>query len=88
MECFKLNTRVHKTSKSIATYISELSTIANNCSFGDSLETMLRDRLVCGMNDIIIQCRLYAKKALTFKTAMELSRGMESAAKNVKELTS
>jgi len=42
---------------------------------------MLRDRLVCGINDPIIQCRLLAEKALTFKTAMELSQGMESAVK-------
>ena len=49
---------------------------------------MLHDRLVCGVNNPIIQCWLLAEKALTFKTAMELSQGMESAAKNVKELTS
>jgi len=82
------NTRVRKSSESIATYVSELRTIAKNCNFGDTLETMLRDRLMCGVNDAIIQRRLLAEKALTFKKAMELSQSMESAAKNVKELTS
>ena len=88
MERFKFNTRVRKTSKSIAMYVSELRTIAKNCNFGETLETMLRDRLVCGVNNPIIQCRLLSEKALTLKTAMELSQGMESAAKNVKKLTS
>ena len=81
MERFKFNTRVRKTSESIATYVSELRTIAKNCNFCETLETMLRDRLVCGANNPIIQCRLLAKKALNFKAAMELSQGMESAAK-------
>ena len=88
IEHFTFNTRVWKTSKSIAIYVSELRTIAKNCNFGETLETMLRDRLVCGVNNPIIQCRLLSEKALTLKTAMELSQGMESTAKYVKELTS
>ena len=47
---------------------------------------MLRDRIVCGINDPIIQRRLLSEKALTFKSAMELAQGMESAAKNVRKL--
>ena len=39
------------------------------------------------MNDPIIQCQLLAEETLSFKTTMELSQGMESAARNVKELT-
>ena len=48
---------------------------------------MLRDRIVCGINDPIIQRCLLSEKALSFKSAMErLAQGMESAAKNVREL--
>ena len=42
---------------------------------------------ICGINDPIIQRRLLSEKALSFKSAMErLAQGMESAAKNVREL--
>ena len=47
---------------------------------------MLRDCTVCGINDSVIQRRLLAKKGLLFKTALELTQAMESAAKNVREL--
>ena len=48
---------------------------------------MLRDRIVCGINGSIIQRWLLSEKELSFKTALELAQGMESAAKNVRELS-
>ena len=47
---------------------------------------MLRDCIICGINDTIIQHRLLSEKELSFKTALELAQGMEWAAKNVREL--
>jgi len=47
---------------------------------------MLRDCIVCGINDGVIQRRLLSEKELTFKTALEIIQGMELVAKNVKEL--
>ena len=40
------------------TIASTLRTIANDCEFGDTLNIMIRDRLVCGINDVTIQKRL------------------------------
>jgi len=48
---------------------------------------MLRDRIVCGINDGVIQHRLLSEKESTFKTVLEIAQGMELAVKNVKELT-
>ena len=84
---FKFHTRFWKSGESVAAFVSELRSIAKSCNFGDTLETMLRDRIVCGINDAVIQCRLLSEKALTFKTALELAQSMESAAKNLKELS-
>ena len=36
-------------SETIATFISELRSIAEFCNFGQTLGDMLRDRLVCGI---------------------------------------
>jgi len=68
--------------------VSELCSIAKRCNFGDTLETMLRDHIVCGINDGVIQHQLLSEKELTFKTALEITQSMESAVKNVKELMS
>ena len=83
---FKFNCRARKPGESVATYVAELRAIAEFCNFGGTLEDMLRDRLVCGINDSAIQRRLLAEPKLTFKKALDLSRGLETAARNVEEL--
>ena len=39
-------------------YVSELCALAQGCNFGESLENMLRDGLVVGIDNEVIQCRL------------------------------
>ena len=47
---------------------------------------MLRDRIVCGINDDTIQRRLLAECELSFKKAAEGAQIMETAPRDVKEL--
>ena len=47
---------------------------------------MLRDRLVCGINDNRLQRRLLAEANLTFKKAYEIAQAMEAAERSAKEL--
>ena len=47
---------------------------------------MLRDRIVCGIEDAKIQRRLLAEPELTFDKAFELALASESADKNAKDL--
>ena len=43
----------------VSTYVSELRSIAEYCNYGSSLEAMLRDHLICRINDDRIkQCLL------------------------------
>ena len=85
---FKFNSRFRRAGESVATYVAELRSIAQTCNYGSSLDEMLRDRIVCGINDDRIQQRLLSEKGLTYKKALELSQGLETAAKNVRELQS
>ena len=48
-----------KESKSIATYLSELCSIAQDCNFCDNLDNMLQDCLVCGMENKSILRNIY-----------------------------
>ena len=61
--------------------MSELSSIAEFCNLGNTLEDMLRDRLVCAFADNIIQKRLLVEDPLTLAKALEITKGMELAAK-------
>ena len=81
---FQFNTRVRASSESIATYVAALRSLAEHCSYGDKLNEMLRDRLVCGVNHDTIQSRLLAEKDLTYEKAIELDQAVETAQKNAK----
>ena len=70
----------------MATYIAELRHLSEHCEFGLTLSEMLRDRLVCGVEEPKIQRRLLAEPALSFDKAFELALALESADKNAKDL--
>ena len=72
--------------KTIATYIAELRALSEFCNFHE-LEKMLRDHLICGVNNNRIQQRLLAETGeLTYQKARDIAIAMESAAKHSKEL--
>ena len=70
MQRYKFNTSTRKDSESVATYVAELKRLGEHCQFGDKLHEMVRDRLVCGVNDIRIQNRLLQESSsLTYEKA-------------------
>ena len=82
---YRFNTRHRHVGESVSTYVAELRHLSNHCDFGPSLQQMLRDRLVCGIEDPKIQRRLLAEPDLTFDKAFELALASESADKNAKD---
>ena len=86
VERFKFHSRVRKAGESVATFVSELRCLSEFCNFGETLEDMIRDRLVCGINDDAIQKRMLAEPTLSYKKAVELVLSMETAAQSMKEL--
>lgn len=48
---FCFNSRFLQPSASVSTDIAELRALAKFCDFGDTLSLMIRDRLVCRIND-------------------------------------
>ena len=49
---------------------------------------MIRDRLVCGINDTAIQKRLLSEPKLTYAKAIEIAQATETAAQSLRELRS
>ena len=78
----KFYKRIRQPAESVATFLSKLHSIAEYYNFGDSVETMLRDRLVCGINDNRIQQKLSEEKP----QIMKLAQAMEAAVKDSVEL--
>lgn len=85
---YKFNSRFRREGESVATFVSELRSLAEFCNFGATLDNMLRDRLVCGINADHIQRRLLSEEKLTFKKAMDTAVALETAAANARMLQS
>ena len=82
----KFHTRDRREGESVATFVSELRSIATFCNFGVSLDQMLRDRIMCGIMNKRIQDRLLSESKLDFKKTMEIALSLEEADKRAKEL--
>ena len=86
VERFRFNSRTRRPGESIATFVAELRALAEFCNFGGTLEAMLRDRIVCGINDDAIQRRLLSDPKLDYTKAVETALNMETAAQSMKTL--
>ena len=72
----------------MATYVSELCSLAKFCNFGWTLEVMLRDRIVRGIRDDAIQRRLLTEPGLTYKKSLDIAQNLEATSQNIRELHS
>ena len=72
--------------ESVSTYVAELQALAEFCNFGKTLELMLGDRLVCGINYETTQQLLLAESKLTYKKALEIATSQETVSKNMQAL--
>ena len=59
--------------QSVSAFIAHLRQLTEYCDLDHSLEVMLCDRLVCGINDAHIQQWLLQDHDMTFETALKLS---------------
>ena len=65
-ECYHFHKRDQKDDESVKAYVSALNA---------NLEDTLRDRLVCGIKDLMVQKRLLTKEDLTFSKAIDMDTG-------------
>ncbi|KAL6461145.1 hypothetical protein MHYP_G00311110 [Metynnis hypsauchen] len=83
---FKFNSRNRKPKESVSEYVAVLRELAQHCNYGDKLTEMLRDRLVCGIEDDRMQRRLLAEPELTYDKALKLAQAIETASKDIQDI--
>ena len=81
VERFKFHSRNRKDGEGVGTYVAALRKLSEHCNYGETLPEMLRDRLVCGINNEKMQRRLLAE-------AEEIALAMELASKHVVDIQS
>ncbi|XP_077523179.1 uncharacterized protein LOC144134060 [Amblyomma americanum] len=70
--CFRFNSHSRQPEESVSDYTASLKKLSANCEYGTFLPDLLRDRLVCGINDASMQRRLLEEPNLTFESAVKL----------------
>ena len=83
---FTFYKRDRNNGESVNEYVAELRRLSENCNFGDTLNTYLRDRFVCGLNSESVQQKLLTMKDLTLDTALETARTFEKAYKDARAI--
>ncbi len=86
MQRYRFYSRTRKTGESVANYVAALRSLGRDCKFGATLETMLRDRLACGINNSSIQKKLLGEHDLTFARALAIAEASEAADRDLHEM--
>ena len=76
---FNSHSRMQQPTESVSDFVAQLRKLSEHCDFGETLQDMLRDRLVCGCKDQHLQCKLLAEADLKFDTAVKIAKAMETA---------
>ena len=72
--------------ETISDFVAQLRKISEYCRFGDQLDEMLRDRLVCGCRSKQLQCKLLAEHELSYDKDFKIVLAAETAQQEAKEL--
>ena len=78
-ERLKFSSRVRNASESVSMFVAELWKLTEYCEYGESLNDVLRERLVCGINHERTQQRLLSEgSTLTLEKALDIALSLES----------
>ena len=83
---FRFHKRNQFEGEPVSSYLAELKKLSLYCEFGTNLNDALRDRLVFGLHNNLIQKRLLSEPDLSLAKASEIALAMEVAAKDTLEL--
>ena len=67
MQSSKFNSHVRESGESVVSYIAALKSLAKFCNYDMKLDEMVRDRIVCGINNARIQSRLLQERDLNYQ---------------------
>ncbi|XP_076804369.1 uncharacterized protein LOC143448486 [Clavelina lepadiformis] len=76
-ERYKFHMCTQKEDQSIDKYVTQLKVIAKSCEFADLVESLIRDRVICGIRDHNLQEALLREDTLTPDKAMSICRAKE-----------
>lgn len=80
-------TRAQGRNESIDAYVTDLKNKAKDCEFGQLSDSLIRDRVVCGVDNAQVRARLLREPDLTLTKAVDICRANEATQSHLKALT-
>ena len=80
------NTRPQGATEGIDGYVTELRKLARNCEFGELHNSIIRDRIVCGIRSNEVRKRLLREKDINLERAVEMCKTSEITEKQGKNI--
>ena len=85
-ERYIFNRRNQEPEESIAQYVTTLRALSRTCNFGDLHDSLLRDRIVLGVNDPNTRKKLLQERDLTLDRCIDICKGMEATKHQIKAM--
>lgn len=79
-------TRAQGKNESIDAYVTDLKNKAKDCEFGLLTDSLIRDRIVCGVDNAHVRARLLREPDLTLNKAVDICRANEATQSHMKVL--
>ena len=81
------NMRNQQAGENIDAYVTDLKNKAKLCEFGDLQESLIRDRIVCGVKTDTVRARLLREPDLSLRKAIDICRAAETSETQMKSLS-
>ncbi|CAB4002703.1 Hypothetical predicted protein, partial [Paramuricea clavata] len=85
-ERYIFNRRNQEPDESIAQYITTLRALSRTCNFGDLHDSLLRDRIVLGVNDPNTRKKLLQERDLSLDRCIDICKGAEATKHQIKAM--
>lgn len=87
-ERYKFNTRIQGQNESIGDYVADLKSLIKTCNYCDCLrDTLLRDRIVLGVNSEKTRTRLLQERTLTLDNCLDICKSFEMSTTQLKVIS-
>ncbi|CAH1252634.1 RTL1 [Branchiostoma lanceolatum] len=86
VERHKFFTRSQASGETFDEYLTELRTLAAECGFGAIKDSLIRDRILCGISDGKVRERLLRESDLSLKKCGEICRAAEVSRRSIQTM--
>ncbi len=86
-ERYVFNNRRQEAGESVDAYATALRALAQTCAFGELKSDLIRDRIVCGIQDNTVRKKLLQEKGMDLNKCIDICRAAESTDHQMKTMS-